>query len=156
VDVIYVLDTSALFSLQDLPPGEVNVTPGVVRELKKHQDPRLRFWEDVWKVTCPSAEALHLVKGAARRTGDDARLSPTDIEVLALAIDLKARLLTDDYSIQNLARTLGVDHSGVGLRGIREVMHWRYRCTGCRKVWDENHPDCPVCGSPLRSFRSRK
>ena len=154
--VKYVLDTSALFSMQDLPPGEVHVTPGVVRELRKHKDPRLRYWEDLLKVSYPHDETLAKVREAAQRTGDDARLSPTDMEVLALAMDLGALLLTDDYSIQNLARTMGVEHSGVGLKGIKEVVCWRYRCTGCRKVWDENHPDCPICGSPLRSFRSRK
>ena len=142
--------------MQDLPPGEVHVTPGVVRELRKHKDPRLRYWEDLLKVSYPHDETLAKVREAAQRTGDDARLSPTDMEVLALAMDLGALLLTDDYSIQNLARTMGVEHSGVGLKGIKEVVCWRYRCTGCRKVWDENHPDCPICGSPLRSFRSRK
>jgi UPF0271 protein len=154
--VRYVLDTSALFSMQDLPPGEVYVTPGVVAELRKYEDPRLRFWEDMLKVTSPSPGALDAVRKAAARTGDDARLSPTDMEVLALALELKAELLTDDYSIQNLARVMGIRYRGVGLKGIREVVRWKYRCTGCRKEWDENYPDCPICGSALRSSRSRK
>jgi len=76
--------------------------------------------------------------------------------VLALALDLKAELLTDDYSIQNLARVMGVRYRGVGMKEIKEVVRWKYRCTGCRKEWDENYPDCPICGSPLRSSRSRK
>ena len=152
----YVLDTSALFSMQDLPPGEVYVTPGVTAELRKYEDPRLRFWEDLLKESFPSPQAMEAVRKAASRTGDDARLSPTDIEVLALALDLKAELLTDDYSIQNLARVMGVRYRGVGMKEIREVVRWKYRCTGCRKEWDENHPDCPICGSPLRSSRSRK
>lgn len=154
--VRYVLDTSALFSMQDLPPGEVHVTPGVLRELRKYEDPRLRYWEDLLRISSPGPETVEEVREAAKRTGDDARLSPTDVEVLALAAEIKACLLTDDYSIQNVARVMGVRHSGVGLRGIKEVVKWKYRCTGCRKVWDENHPDCPICGSSLRSFRSRE
>lgn len=151
-----VLDTSALFSMQDLPPGEVYVTPGVIAELRKYEDPRLRYWEDVLKVASPSPQAMDAVRRAAVRTGDDARLSPTDMEVLALALELKAELLTDDYSIQNLSRVIGVRYRGIGMKEIREVIRWKYRCTGCRREWDENHPDCPVCGSPLRSSRSRK
>jgi UPF0271 protein len=154
--VKYVLDTSALFAMQDLPSGEVYVTPGVVAELRKYEDPRLRYWEDLMTVTEPTSATLNKVREAAKGTGDDARLSPTDIEVLALAIDLKAMLLTDDYSIQNLARVVGVKYQGVGMKGIKEVVKWKYRCTGCRKEWDENYPDCPVCGSKLRSYRSRK
>jgi UPF0271 protein len=152
----YVLDTSALFAMQDLPPGEVHATPGVIAELKKYEDPRLRFWEDLLKVSAPSAGSLREVKEAAKGTGDDARLSPTDLEVLALAKDLGAVLLTDDYSIQNLARVMGVKFRAVGTKGIKEVIKWTYRCTGCRREWDQNYPDCPVCGSPLRSRRSRK
>ncbi|MDW5561975.1 MAG: nucleic acid-binding protein [Methanomassiliicoccus sp.] len=152
----FVLDTSALFSMQDIPPGEAYVTPGVIAELRKYKDPRLTFWEDMLRVTSPSPQAAEAVRKAAVRTGDDARLSPTDLEVLALAMDLKAELLTDDYSIQNLARVMGIRFRGVGMKEIKEVVHWKYRCTGCRREWDENHPDCPICGSPLRSSRSRK
>jgi UPF0271 protein len=154
--VRYVLDTSALFSMQDLPPGEVHVAPGVVTELRKYNDPRLRYWEDRLVISSPSPGAVSAVREAARRTGDDARLSPTDLEVLALALELKAVLMTDDYSIQNLARVMGVEYHTVGLKGIREVITWKYRCSGCRREWEENYPDCPICGSPLRSSRSRK
>jgi UPF0271 protein len=154
--VRYVLDTSALFAMQDLPPGEAYATPGVIAELRKYDDPRVRFWEDLLKVTSPSAGALEAVRKAASSTGDDARLSPTDVEVLALAVDLEAELLTDDYSIQNLARVMQVRYRGVGMKEIKEVVRWKYRCTGCRREWDQNHPDCPVCGSALRSSRSRK
>lgn len=142
--------------MQDLPPGEVFATAGVVAELRKYGDQRIRYWEDMLMISSPTPAALASVRKAAASTGDDARLSPTDSEVLALALDLGAVLLTDDYSIQNLAKVMGVQYRGVGLKGIKEVIRWKYRCTGCRREWDENHPDCPVCGSPLRSSRSRK
>jgi UPF0271 protein len=142
--------------MQDLPEGEIYITPGVVAELRKYEDQRIRYWEDLLKVASPSSKALEKVKEGAKKTGDDARLSPTDMEVLALAIDLQAVLLTDDYSIQNLAKVLGVEYKGVGMKSIKEVIKWKYRCTGCRKEWDKNYPDCPICGSKLRSFRSRE
>ena len=88
--------------------------PGVVAELRKYDDPRLRYWEDLMVVTEPSSASLAQVRDAAKGTGDDARLSPTDIEVLALAMELKAVLLTDDYSIQNLARVIGVQYRAWG------------------------------------------
>jgi len=148
-----VLDTSALFSMESPPPGDVRVTPGVLRELARYKDPRLRFWDGLLEVAEPSPEAVAAIKRAAAGTGDDRRLSATDVEVLALAYELKAVLWSDDYSVQNLARVAGVECRGVGLKGITEVRKWKYRCVGCRKVWDEDHPDCPICGSALKSVR---
>lgn len=150
----HILDTSALFSMQDLPP-EPMTTPGVISELRKYHDPRLRYWEDRLIVSEPSAASMERVREAAARTGDDARLSPVDMEVLALAMDQGGVILTDDYSIQNLARALGLEYRPVGLKGIREVIVWRYRCRGCGRTFDKNMPDCPICGSALRSVRSR-
>lgn len=150
----HVLDTSALFSMQDLPPEPITV-PGVITELKKYDDPRLRYWEDRLMVSEPSSASMEKVKEAAARTGDDARLSPVDMEVLALALEVKGVVLTDDYSIQNLARVLHLEYKAVGLRGIKEVIVWKYRCRGCGRVYETNMPDCPICGSALRSVRSR-
>jgi UPF0271 protein len=152
-----VLDTSALFAMQDLPPGaEVCVTPGVLAELKKYKDRRVDLWGELLKVSEPSAEAMKKVKKAAQRTGDSGRISPTDAEVLALALDLGATVMTDDYSIQNLAAYLGVPFFPIGTKGIKQMFRWRWRCTGCGRLLDKEYPECPVCGSPLKSVRSRE
>lgn len=150
----HILDTSALFAMQDLPPEPVT-TPGVISELRKYGDQRLRYWEDRLIVSEPSSASMERVEKAAAETGDDARLSPVDMEVLALAMDQGGVILTDDYSIQNLARVLGLDYRAVGFKGIKEVMTWKYRCRGCGRTFDKNMPDCPICGSALRSVRSR-
>jgi UPF0271 protein len=152
-----VLDTSALFSMEDLPrDADVFVTPSVLEELRKYEDRRVERWGELLRTSEASKASIKKVREAAGRTGDIARVSPTDVEVLALAIDLGAILLTDDYSIQNLAAYLGVPYRPVGLKGIRKVLKWRYKCTGCGRVFDKEMPECPVCGSPLRTVRSRK
>lgn len=152
----YVIDTSALFSMEDLPQGDLFVTPGVIRELEKYKDRRLVYWEEMLKVSEPSMASLLEIKKAAISTGDDARLSPVDISILALAKELGAVLLSDDYSIQNVARYLSIPFKGVGMKEIKEVIKWSYRCTGCGKYWDKNMDECPICGSPLKSKRSRE
>lgn len=154
--VIYILDTSALFSMQDLPSGEAYTTAGVIAELNKYADPRVRFWEELLKISEPTKASLDKVNKAAESTGDKGRLSPVDIEVLALALDMDGLLLTDDYSIQNLARFIGIKYQGVGMKGIQKIIRWKYRCRGCGRVWDKEYPDCPVCGSPLKTVRSRE
>ncbi len=153
----YVLDTSALFSMQDLPSdARCFSTPGVLRELAKYGDRRVDLWGELLTISEPTSESVRKVKEAASRTGDSTRLSPTDVEVLALALELNAQVLSDDYSLQNVATYLGIPFKPIGLRGIKDLRKWLWRCTGCGRVFDKEMPECPVCGSKLRSTMSRK
>ncbi len=156
LSVRLVLDTSAFFSLEKIPQGEAYTTSGVVEEMKKYGDERIHYWQSVVRVLDPTKQSLDFIKKEAGATGDDARLSPVDIGLLALAKDLGAAILTDDYSIQNLARYLNIDYSPVGIAGIKEFIKWRYRCTGCGNIWDQNYPECPICGHALRSTRASR
>lgn len=103
----------------------------------------------------PTSSSVEKVEDAARETGDDARVSEADIEVLALALELDLPILTDDYSIQNLAHHLGMAYIPVGEKGITRKIEWTYRCKGCGKYFDERVETCPVCGSDVRSARKR-
>lgn len=151
-----VLDTSALFSLEQVPQDwEAFVTEGVLGELEKYGDRRADHLLPMLKVSQATSRTLGAVRKASKGTGDSARLSPVDVEVLALALELKASVVTDDYSIQNLAVVLGIDYMPLGMKGITKVIRWNYLCTGCGKVFKEQHPDCPICGSPLRTTRRK-
>ena len=143
-----VLDTSALFTM-DAPPDEDYVCPtGVIRELESFDDPRLALWGDLLRTSDCSKESLAIVDEAARKTGDAGRLSPMDRTVIALALDVDGTILSDDYSIQNVARVLGIEFRAVGTKGIKKVVKWNYQCIGCRKWYKEKSEECPVCGSP--------
>ncbi|MBO5669866.1 MAG: nucleic acid-binding protein, partial [Candidatus Methanomethylophilaceae archaeon] len=83
-----VLDSSALFSMENLPEEDSVCPPGVVKELTKYKDPRLDLWGDMLRTSDCSAESMKKVEEAARRTGDLGRLSPVDMSVIALAIDV--------------------------------------------------------------------
>jgi UPF0271 protein len=131
------------------------VTDGVLAELEKYGDRRAEHLLPRLKVSAATSRTINQVRKAASTTGDLSRLSPVDVEVLALALELSATVVTDDYSIQNLATVLGVRYLPVGMKGITKVVRWNYICTGCGKVFRERHPECPVCGSPLRTTRKR-
>jgi len=151
-----VLDTSALFGLEQVPQDwEAFVTDGVLAELEKYHDRRAEHLVPMLKVSQATAVSLSKVKDAAKGTGDSSRLSSTDMGVLALAYEIGAAVATDDYSIQNLASVLGIEFISMNMKGITRVVRWNYLCTGCGKVFKEPHPDCPVCGSPLRTTRRR-
>jgi UPF0271 protein len=152
----YVLDTSALLSGKDLPAdSEMYTSPKILEELKHgRMRRRLDFLiESGLRVVSPSEGKLKEVLSAAERSGDISRVSEADMEILGLAMELEATLLTDDYSIQNLASILGVDYKGISQDEIKETRKWRIRCKGCGRFWDTMHPSCPVCGSELKTTR---
>ncbi len=153
-----VLDSSALLVGRYPEMDEMLTTPDVIRELKrKGMTPELRSFIEV-KVTVasPSKGGMEKVMEAALESGDSERLSPTDMGLLALALDEKATILTDDYSIQNLAMGLGIDYKGVMFPEITKRVSWRYRCVGCGSRYEDHSDVCEICGSKLRTYRKEE
>ena len=153
----YVLDATAIRAgIPTQDPTLFFTVPGVIEEVKRgKQASDLELALDISiTVKMPEADALGVIAAAASRTGDDGRLSETDVQVLALALELKAIIVSDDYSVQNVARVLDIPCQG-SLEGIRKVIEWTYRCRGCGRYYDEKQPDCPVCGSEVRAVRRK-
>ncbi len=105
------------------------------------------------KVVTPPGPYIEEVKEYGKRTGDHLRLSSTDIEILALALHLDATVVTDDYSIQNLAKALGVEFRGLALTEIKKEYKWSYRCVKCRRWYKEPVEDCRICGGEVKTIR---
>jgi UPF0271 protein len=153
-----VLDSSALLVGKYPELEEMMTTPEVIRELKrKGMSSELKSFVDVKvRIASPSEDARMRVVEASTESGDSERLSETDVGLLALALDKKAILLTDDYSMQNLASVLGLDYRGVMFPEITRKVSWRYRCEGCGKRYEEYAKTCPVCGSKVRTYRKKE
>lgn len=151
-----VLDASALLTGRQFH-GELFIPPSVLPEVHRHGlTLQLEaILETQVEVREPSPEALRRARAKGEATGDAHRLSSTDVDLVALAIDVQGTVVTDDYSIQNVAHALGVPFEPVMERGIREQWTWSYRCTGCRAVWPEWHDECPTCGAALRTARPK-
>lgn len=153
-----VLDTSVLYYGKDLPQGfECVITPGVVRELDKEgMTARLELLMATRvRVSSPSERSLRKVGEESEKTGDSRRLSEADKELLALALDLGYELITDDYSIQNLARVMGIPARGFDQKGIAEVFEWQAKCKGCGKLFPADVRVCDVCGTETRTRRKK-
>ena len=164
---IFVIDTSAVLSGKpiNIDTDEITTTSGVSKELKPGGRDYRAFQflkEKGLTIGSPSKQSLTLVDNAAVETGDKDRLSNADKEILALALDInknndkEAIVLTDDYSIQNLAAFLNIRYENISQSGITKKFKWIYQCRGCGKKFKENIKTCPICGAGIKSRISTK
>lgn len=109
------------------------------------------------KVKKPDDALLAKVKTAAATIGDLASLSRTDLQILALALQLKTEkrsplIITDDYSIQNVAKHLGIEYAPLATFGIRVPIKWTRYCPACHQKYSADYKIkyCRVCGVELK------
>jgi len=157
---VYVLDTSTLLAgIQLMLGGEMYVTDKVVNEVIDSENKsklELAISLGKVKVVKPGNRYIRLVRKAAVKLGEHASLSDADISVAALALELQDKgyqvvVLTDDYALQNLLKSLGIVCKGYRTRGISRTQKYVMRCPGCgyvSKRWGEKI--CPRCGTRLR------
>lgn len=144
---IYVLDSTAIFQRKAVYEQMVTV-PEVVSEILD-ENSSLYFSVKGLRVESASEKSVEIVRKASAETGDIYRLSETDLKVLAKALDEKEKgnevvIVTDDYSIQNVALKLGIEFESVVQEGISKAFKWVRVCRGCGRKIDREI--CPVCG----------
>ena len=163
----YVLDTSAILSGKpiNLNDAEIVTTTGVLKELNPGgRDYQIFQYlkEKGLAILTPNKNAIDEIKKISIKTGDINRLSKIDIEILALVFDLSKDdkfeiiLLTDDYSIQNVANSLNLKFETINQTGITKRFKWDYRCRGCGKIFKDSIKICPICGTETKSVVSNK
>jgi len=163
------LDTSAFIAGFDpLSAGERQYSvPMVRRELASKSMPWVRFKAAVenrkLRVRKPKISFLKKVKEASKSVGDVRYLSEADMQVLALALELKSTgldplIVTDDYSIQNVANQMGVNFTSLMTYGIRFRFDWILYCPACHRKYppDYKFKSCEICGTELKRKPLRK
>jgi UPF0271 protein len=166
---VAVLDTSAFiagfdpFSLD----FEEYTVPMVKAEISESSMSGVRFETAVangkLKLSAPSEEFLGRVRASAATVGDKFFLSETDMQLLALALQLKTEgyspfIVTDDYSIQNVADQLGIGFASLLTLGIRLRLTWIRYCPACYREYpaDSRAKTCEVCGTILKRKPSKR
>jgi UPF0271 protein len=146
--------------------AEQYTTPTVVGEIRD-RSASLRIQAAIetgaLKVTEPSSESKQRVAKQMTQLGDNRKISATDLDILALALDLTASrggcsLVTDDYAVQNVAHRMGIPFRSLATRGIRYEFKWLTYCSACGRSYPPGFRgnECTVCGTPLRRKVSRK
>ena len=155
----YIIDSGVIFLRKALYENMITI-PEVIDEIK---DEDSKFYLSLLNLRVEDVDDKYVKKAieGAKKTGDVHKLSNTDIKLIAKAIEVcekigkdKVILLTDDYSIQNLAMYFGIKFENVVQKTISKVFKWVKVCKGCgRKIEDDV---CPVCGSEAILRRVKK
>ncbi len=166
---VIVLDTCVF--IMDYDPMNVNqkqyTVPQVINELNENSLGRLRLLIAIEqgrvKLKTPTKKYIDMIEGYSIKIGDSLFLSDVDKNVLALAKELMDEgydiiVLSDDYSIQNVADGLGLEYFSLSTLGIRHRYDWEQYCPACHKVYLQDHKRkiCEICGTKLKLRVKRK
>ncbi|UXD21594.1 ribonuclease VapC5 [Ignicoccus pacificus DSM 13166] len=143
-------DTGSLLAgMPALMPGENYTTPDNLEEVKdSNSKSALERYIYKLKVVSPDQRYVKIVMEKARELGED--LSETDVKVVALALQLNALLLSDDYGVLNVAQALGIEWKSVRTKGIDGNIKWEKFCPACKRSYPPEYKVCPVCGTVLK------
>ncbi len=167
--LVLLLDTSAFmmgYEATDVNAEHYTVL-SVHEELREGDLTELRFNNAVrkgrLKVMTPDPEYLSEVRSVTLEMGEAGVLSATDEQLLALGVQLKSEssapiIVSDDYSVQNVANRLGLGFRSLATPGIRRRFEWVIYCPGCYKIFSAPQPGkvCPMCGTELKRRPGRK
>jgi UPF0271 protein len=160
---VFVLDTSAFLAGFDpfSSVAEQVTVPKVEEEIIRNSMIKMRFETAVEsgkvKVKTPAHAFSNSAKTSARKVGDSFKLSEADMQLLALALELQAegyspQIVTDDYSIQNVATQMRIGFLALTTFGIKRLLEWIRYCPACHREYPTNCKtnECQICGTELK------
>jgi len=137
---VLVLDAAAFFARCQLAAylHRIYTTPRVIEEVRdEYSRLGLEISSEIARIEIvePRPRFIEDARSIARSLGILEKLSETDIEVIALALQLRSEglepvVVTDDYSIQNVLMEAGIRFVTVKTRGIERVKRFRRRFYG--------------------------
>lgn len=150
----FALDATAFYQGFHLHSSCTCITTGLVFEEISHIQNKLSSLESLVlskriMIFEPTNNIVKLVKTVAKQTGET-RLTEADLSILALAKDYNVTLVTDDFALCNLAKTMSIGLLNLGTKGIRETRKWTKFCSSCGRGYPSAKSVCSICGNKLR------
>ena len=164
---VYLIDTSAILSGKPLniTDSKCITTPKIAEELSPGGRDYFHFQmlcEKGLIIMKPSAKSTDQINIITAKYGEIKRLSAADKELLSLAYEIKQSnkqipiIITDDYSIQNIASDLQIKIQSMNQKEITKRFKWGFRCSGCGKLLKKDVDVCPICGSSIKPIIIKK
>jgi UPF0271 protein len=154
VESKYALDATAFYQGFHLHTIDTCLTTGLVFDEISHLQHKISSLDTLILtkriiIFEPSTKTVKLIKLVAKQTGEG-RLTEADVSIIALAKDYNAILVTDDFAISNLAKSLSIELLNLGTKGIRERRKWIKYCGICGRGYSSTESVCTLCGNKLR------
>ena len=158
---ILVLDSTPIYSgiLQGGMYDECFTTEEILGEIAHirglQETVSTRLGSGILKVGSASSDSTRRIIELVGKLGEG-KLSKADLSILALTLDLKENgfeptLVSDDFSIQNLAKSLSLSYLSYTSKGIKRGIVWILYCPACGRTVDRvNSKECEICGSTLK------
>ena len=165
-DNVYVLDASAIIGGFSSKESQNFITASVISEIKDFKSKLyLESAIEDGSITIIEPESVDIknVSDIIIKSGDVLRLSDVDKNLVALAFKLKREhknplVVTDDYSMQNVLKIVGMPYRSVLTEGINEIYGWVKICKGCKKKYPPEYvfDECEICGTRIIKKRIKK
>ena len=165
-DKVYVLDASAIIGGFSSKEFQNYITAGVISEIKDLKSKIIlesAVEEGSIRIMEPESVDIKNVSDIITKSGDVLRLSNTDKNLVALAFKLKREsydpmVVTDDYSMQNVLKIVGITYRSVLTEGIKGIYGWVKVCKGCKKKYPPEYAfdECEICGTLIIKKRIKK
>ena len=152
---IFILDSSAFYAgFYRSINLKFYTTTTIIKEIKHILNTSLSLdlliSSGVLVIQDPVIESINKIIDTAHHTGDIKKLSKADISILSLAYQMNKTLVSDDYSIQNVAKFLGIKTISLGNKGIVKLRKWKNFCKTCEKQYPPYIKECTICGNPTK------
>ena len=165
-DNVYVLDASAIIGGFSSKESQNFITASVISEIKDFKSKLyLESAIEDGSITIIEPESVDIknVSDIIIKSGDVLRLSDVDKNLVALAFKLKREyknplVVTDDYSMQNVLKIVGIPYRSVLTEGINEIYGWVKICKGCKRKYPPEYvfDECEICGTRIIKKRIKK
>jgi UPF0271 protein len=165
-DKVYVLDASAIIGGFSSKEFQNYITASVISEIKDLKSKIIlesAVEEGSILIMEPESVDIKNVSDIITKSGDVLRLSNTDKNLIALAFKLKREsydpmVVTDDYSMQNVLKIVGITYRSVLTEGIKGIYGWVKVCKGCKKDYPPEYAfdECEICGTRIIKKRIKK
>ena len=151
--VFRVLDATAFYAGIPFASNDSFMTTSIVYEEIQHIKTKQGALEMLQQtnrlqIRDPNKESINIVKNTADKTGDSTTISKQDISIIALALENKIELITDDFAVTNVAKQLKIQTLSLMTQGISTVGKWISYCSICGKEFSKEK-ECPICGNKL-------
>ena len=121
-----VLDSSAFYAGIPFSSNETSYITSLVydeiKHIKKDHDAvQILIETKRLMISDPEHRFIITANNAAKKSGDFSNLSDEDVSTIALSLQLKAELVTDDFAISNVAKNLSIKVIPVMTSGIKNL-----------------------------------